>query len=150
MVYMLCPYCKNFETRVVDKRDNNNLGISRRRRECMKCGKRFTTHERVETDLMVIKKDNRREKFDREKLKLGMLKACEKRSVSLDKINKSLDKIEARLRAKSKNEIRSKIVGGLVMKELKRLDKVAYIRFASVYKEFQDVNSFKEEIKRLK
>lgn len=150
MVYMICPYCKNFETRVVDKRDNNNLGISRRRRECVKCKKRFTTHERVESDLMVIKKDNRREKFDREKLKTGMLKACEKRGVSLDKINKSLDRIETRLRGKSKNEIRSKIVGDLVMKELKKLDHVAYIRFASVYKEFQDINSFKEEIKRLK
>lgn len=147
---MLCPFCKNFETRVVDKRDNNNLGISRRRRECVKCSKRFTTYERVETYLMIIKKDNKREKFDREKVRKGMLKACEKRTVSQDEINNSLDKIEGKLRSKSKNEIKSNIVGDLVMKELKKLDHVAYIRFASVYKEFQDVNSFREEIKRLK
>ena len=147
---MLCPFCKNIETRVVDKRDNNNLGISRRRRECAKCGKRFTTHERVESDLMIIKKEGKREKFDREKIRVGMLKACEKRPVSQDKINLSLDKIEAKLRSKPKNEIGSKIVGDLVMKELKRLDEVAYIRFASVYKEFKDINSFKEEIKKLK
>ncbi len=135
---------------MVDKRDNNKLGISRRRRECIKCGKRFTTHERVETDLMIIKKDNKREKFDREKVRKGMLKACEKRTVSQDEINESLDRIEGKLRSKSKNEIKSNIVGDLVMKELKKLDHVAYIRFASVYKEFQDVNSFREEIKRLK
>lgn len=147
---MLCPYCKTFETRVVDKRDNHNLGITRRRRECLKCNKRFTTHERVESDLVVIKKDGKRERFNREKVKLGMLKACEKRPVSLDKINQSLEKIEARLREKSKNELKSTIVGDLVMKELKKLDHVAYIRFASVYKEFEDINSFKNEIKGLK
>lgn len=147
---MLCPFCRNIETRVIDKRDNNNLGVSRRRRECVKCGKRFTTYERVESDLVIIKKDGRREKFDREKIKRGILRACEKRNVSQSKIDKSLDRIEARLRAKSRNEIRSKIVGDLVMKELKKLDKVAYIRFASVYKEFQDIGSFKEEIKKLK
>lgn len=147
---MICPFCKNIETRVVDKRDNNNLGISRRRRECVKCDKRFTTHERVESDLVIIKKDSKREKFSREKLRIGMLKACEKRSVSQDEINNSLNKIEAMLRSKSKNEIKSSIVGDLVMRELKKLDHVAYIRFASVYKEFQDIDSFKEEIKKLK
>ncbi len=147
---MLCPFCKNIETRVVDKRDNNNIGVSRRRRECIKCGKRFTTYERVESDLVIIKKDGRREKFEREKIKKGMLRACEKRNVSQDKINKCLDRIEGKLRSKSRNEIKSRIVGDLVMKELKKLDKVAYIRFASVYKEFQDIDSFKEEIRKLK
>lgn len=149
MVKIQCPYCFGIETRVVDKRDNHELGLTRRRRECMKCGKRFTTHERVESDLMVIKKDGRREKFDREKLKNGLLKACEKRAISQDKINKCLDKIEARLRAKPKNEIGSRIIGELVMKELKKVDKVAYIRFASVYKEFQDIDDFKSEIKKI-
>jgi transcriptional repressor NrdR len=146
---MICPFCKNVETRVVDKRDNHGLGLTRRRRECTKCSKRFTTHERVESDLMVIKKDGRRERFDREKIKSGMLKACEKRSVSQDKINESLARIEGKLRSKPKNEIKTKIVGELVMKELKKLDEVAYIRFASVYKEFQDVNDFKSEIKKI-
>ncbi len=133
----------------MDKRDPEESLTTRRRRECLKCNKRFTTYERIETDLIVIKKENSREKFSREKLKAGILKAIEKRPVSLEQLNKLLDNIEANLRNRSSSEISSQVIGELVMRKLKSLDQVAYIRFASVYREFQDPSSFIEEIKIL-
>ncbi len=146
---MKCPYCSNEETKVIDKRGTEEKLATRRRRECLKCGKRFTTYERTETDLMIIKKDGSRQKFSREKLKSGIMKALEKRPVSLDQVNHLLDNIEANLKNKNSSEISSRIIGELVMKRLKSLDKVAYIRFASVYREFEDPSSFIEEIKIL-
>ena len=146
---MQCPYCTHGETKVVDKRETDSLEVTRRRRECLKCEKRFTTYERVEIDLRVIKKDGRREAFNREKIKTGILRACEKRPVTIDQIEAAIDKIEATLRARSSDEIKSTVIGELVSKELKKLDKVAYIRFASVYKDFEDIESFATEVKEL-
>ena len=146
---MRCPYCYNEETKVSNKRETEDGLITRRRRECLKCKKRFTTYERIETDLIVIKKDKRREKFSREKLKSGILKSVQKRPVSIDQIEQILNNIEATLRNKNSSEILSSLIGELVMKKLKALDKVAYIRFASVYREFEDPSSFLEEIKIL-
>jgi len=146
-----CPYCKSTETKVVDKRETQDQKSTRRRRECLKCKKRFTTYERIEqSDLIVIKKDNRREPFSREKLKSGIVKACQKRPVSYESIENVLNEIESQLRKKNKAEVTSKEIGELVMKKLKKLDKVAYIRFASVYREFQDIRSFEKELKSLK
>ncbi|MBI4439213.1 transcriptional repressor NrdR, partial [Candidatus Woesearchaeota archaeon] len=133
---MKCPYCSNPETKVTDKRDSEEVGITRRRRECLKCEKRFTTYERVEElELAIVKKDGRREQFDRNKLRTGMQKACEKRPISTDVIDKAVDEIEAELRKSEAKEITSKQIGEFVMKKLKGIDKVAYIRFASVYRE---------------
>lgn len=145
---MKCPYCSS-ETKVIDKRDSQD--ITRRRRECLnkKCKKRFTTYERVETNVRVIKKDKRREPFSREKLLIGITKACEKRPISQEAIEKVVNEIEAKIRAYGP-EVPSKFIGELVMKQLKKLDKVAYVRFASVYREFQDVGDFKKTIKELK
>ena len=148
---MICPYCNSKETKVVDKRDNPSLKATRRRRECLKCKKRFTTYERTEqSDLIVIKKDKRREPFNREKLKNGIIKACQKRPVSYETIENVLNEIESELRKKTKTEVTSREIGELVMKKLKKLDKVAYIRFASVYRDFQDISSFEKELKSLK
>ncbi len=144
---MRCPYCSHEETKVVDKRDAET-SLTRRRRECLKCEKRFTTYERIESDLRVIKKDGRREQFEREKIKRGILKACEKRPVSQEQIEGMLDKIEAGLREKG-SEVPSMIIGQQVMKALRKVDEVAYIRFASVHKEFDSAKKFKEEIKLL-
>ncbi|MEK6968030.1 MAG: transcriptional regulator NrdR [Nanoarchaeota archaeon] len=147
---MKCPYCSNGDTKVTDKRDSEGGDITRRRRECLKCNKRFTTFERVETvNLMVVKKDGRRERFDREKLFLGMLKACEKRPISRAVIDSALNDIEQKLKTMSSTEIDSRLIGELVMKKLKKIDKVAYIRFASVYRSFTDLESFEEELKKL-
>lgn len=145
---MRCPFCSFAETKVIDKR-NSDSDI-RRRRECLKCGKRFTTHERVESvNLLVVKKDGRRETFDREKIKRGILRACEKRPVSIERIDAIVDKIEAKMRMCKENEIPSRIIGEEVMKSLKQLDKVAYIRFASVYKPFTDIDEFRKELKEV-
>lgn len=144
---MFCPYCKNPETKVTDKRDAEFE--TRRRRECLKCKKRFTTYEKVEPlDIRVIKKDSSRQQFSREKLKAGILRACEKRPVSQEKIDKLLIEIEEKLAKKGK-EVSSREIGELVMSGLKKLDKVAYIRFASVYREFKDISDFKREIKEV-
>jgi transcriptional repressor NrdR len=146
---MECPYCHNIETKVTDSRDTGALAI-RRRRECLKCGKRFTTYEYIElTPLYVIKKDGRREKFDRNKIKNGIVKALEKRPISHEKIDEILESIEENIRKNGKGEIESKIIGEYVMNALKEIDHVAYIRFASVYRSFADVSSFEEEIKNL-
>ncbi|MCD6227053.1 transcriptional repressor NrdR [Candidatus Micrarchaeota archaeon] len=146
---MRCPYCGYEETRVVDSRQDD--GIVRRRRECERCGKRFTTFERPEIlEFYVIKKDGRRERFDRNKLKIGIVKACEKRPISHEQIEDLVDSIERSLRKRKGVEVTSKLVGDCVMKKLKRLDPVAYIRFASVYKKFDDIEAFEEALNSLK
>ncbi len=143
---MECPYCSSDDLKVTDKRASPE-GI-RRRRECIKCKKRFTTYEKIEKgDFFVIKKDGSREKFDREKLEKGVDKAFEKRPVSKEKIYKMLNEIEEQIRKKGKKEIKSAIIGELVIKKIKKLDNVAYIRFASVYKNFQDIGDFKHALK---
>ena len=147
---MKCPYCSHFDTAVLDSRDNEELSSIRRRRECLKCEKRFTTYERIEMiDLVIIKKDGSRENFDRNKLLSGFRRATEKRPVRTEDIENAVDSIERELRRKDTIEISSKTVGEIVMRKLKALDKVAYIRFASVYRSFEDVESFEEEIKNL-
>ncbi len=146
---MECPYCLSPELRVTDKRKSPE-GI-RRRRECLKCRKRFTTYERIEkSDLYVVKKDRSREKFSREKLEKGIDKAFEKRPVSKEKIDKMINEIEEQLRKKGKKEIKSSVIGEMIMRKIKKLDNVAYIRFASVYRNFQDVKDFKKELNELK
>jgi len=147
---MRCPFCSYHETKVVETRETGE-DVTRRRRECLKCGKRFTTYEKMESfNLRIIKKDGNREGFDKEKLRRGLLKACEKRPISLDQINKAADDIEKNLRNKGVPEVKSSFIGELVMKQLKRLDSVAYIRFASVYRSFQDIHEFEKEVKLLK
>ena len=145
---MECPYCLHKESKVTNKR-RSPQGI-RRRRECLKCKKRFTTYEKIEkNDLYVIKKDGRRERFDIEKLKRGVDRAFEKRPISQEQIQKMIIEIEEILRKKGKKEIKTSFIGNLIMKKLKKLDNVAYIRFASVYRDFENINDFKKEIKRL-
>lgn len=147
---MKCPYCGYEETQVIDTRETENLEATRRRRECLKCSKRYTTYERVEeADIVVVKKDGRRERFERQKLLNGVLKACEKRLISLDKIEKLVDEVESDLRKRDSVEVESKVIGEIAMKKLKTLDKVAYIRFASVYREFEDLERFGEELDKL-
>lgn len=148
---MICPFCGNERTRVSDKREIGSGTVTRRRRECLECGKRFTTYERVEAlDLYIIKKDGRREPYNRQKLRAGMLKACEKRPISQEAINRVIDRIEKELRQLRKTEVESSIVGEKVMQELKEMDEVAYIRFASVYREFADITDFQKELSGLK
>ena len=147
---MKCPYCLNTKTRVLDKRDIVELDVIRRRRECQKCRKRFTTYERIElVGFSVVKKDGKRERFDRNKVLAGMLRACEKRPIPRERIDRVVDEIEASMRAHPSTEIDSKAIGEMVIRKLRGLDKVAYIRFASVYKEFDDLISFKKELERL-
>lgn len=147
---MKCPYCNFEETQVIDTRETENLETTRRRRECMKCNKRFTTYERVEeADIIVVKKDGRRERFQRQKVLNGVVEACEKRSTPLEKIDKLVDEVESDLRKRDSVEVESKVIGEIVMKKLKGLDKVAYIRFASVYREFEDLDRFTEELEKL-
>ncbi len=146
---MKCPFCDFDSTKVVETRESGEE-ITRRRRECSKCSKRFTTYERVELHpLVIIKKNGVRETFDRNKLRAGFTRACEKRPISVDQINIMLDEIESQLRNGEKSEVKSHLVGSLVMKKLKKLDKVAYIRFASVYMSFQDLDAFEKELKKL-
>ena len=145
---MICPYCSDTKSKVTDKRKSPN-GI-RRRRECLRCKKRFTTYEKIEkSDLYIIKKDRGREKFSREKLEQGIDRAFEKRPVAKEKIDKMVDEIEEQLRKKGKKEIKSSLIGDLVMKKIKNLDNIAYVRFASVYHDFQNVQDFKRELKEL-
>lgn len=147
---MKCPYCSYYDTAVLDSRETEDLGSIRRRRECLKCEKRFTTYERVDmVNLIVIKKDGRREQFDRGKLVTGFLKATEKRPIGIDQIEKVVGEIETELRGKDSIEIPSVEIGEIVMKKLKGLDKVAYIRFASVYRSFEDLESFEKEVRSL-
>ncbi|MFH2019839.1 MAG: transcriptional regulator NrdR [archaeon] len=147
---MRCPYCNTRETKVVDKRDLEKDRSTRRRRECLECKKRFTTYERIETVMiLVLKKDGRKESFDKTKLEKGMLRACEKRPVSIEQIKDMVADIEQTLLNKETTEISSSYIGRLVMTRLKKIDKVAYIRFASVYKDFKDPEEFQEEIEKL-
>lgn len=147
---MKCPYCTKTETEVIETRDNEDLSATRRRRECLHCKKRFTTYERVENiSLFVIKKDETREAFSREKLKSGILKACEKTTVSLEQIEKIVDETERDLRSLEGIEVESKKIGQLLAAKLKKLNKVAYIRFASVFRRFVDVEDFASEVQKL-
>ena len=147
---MKCPFCSSENTRVIDSRpadDNNSI---RRRRMCDECGKRFTTYEKVETiPLIVIKKDNNREQYDRAKIEAGVLRACHKRPISANDINKLIDEVETENFAREEKEIPSDEIGSIVMDKIKDLDDVAYVRFASVYREFKDVNTFMSELKKM-
>lgn len=147
---MRCPFCDNEDTKVIDSRPIDDGKAIRRRRECEKCGKRFTTYEKVETTIiMIIKKDGSRQAFDRDKLMNGIIKACEKRPVALADIEGVVDSIERGLNNMMEKEVKSTFIGELVMEQLKDLDEVAYVRFASVYRSFKDVNTFIKEIEAL-
>ena len=146
---MKCPYCGKENTRVIDSRPTDDSSI-RRRRQCEECGKRFTTYEKVETmPLMVIKKDNNREPYNREKIVAGIVRSCHKRPISLEKINQTVDEIENQIFNLEEKEVTTTEIGTIVMDKLKELDEVAYVRFASVYREFKDVNTFLEEINKI-
>ena len=145
---MKCPYCGYKEDKVVDSRATAGNSAIRRRRECLKCGKRFTTYEYIEeVSLMVIKKDGRREPFDRKKILSGIMKACEKRPISMEKMEEIVTQVEHAIQKKSDREVLSSRIGELVMEKLKKLDDVAYVRFASVYRQFKDVGQFMVELK---
>ena len=147
---MKCPFCGHEEDKVVDSRASSNGSSIRRRRECLGCGKRFTTYEHVEEQpLMVIKKDGRREPFDRHKLLGGLVKACEKRPVSMEALERLVDELERELSQQFEREAPSREIGERVMKKLHAIDPVAYVRFASVYREFKDVEQFMRELKEL-
>lgn len=147
---MFCIFCKHTDTEVIETRVSDNGTTVRRRRECPKCKKRFTTHERVEElPILVIKRDERRERFDREKLRRGLLIPCEKTEVTADQIERLITEVESDLKQKDATEIESKEIGNLVAKKLKKLDKIAYIRFASVFKRFVDLDDFETELKKI-
>jgi transcriptional repressor NrdR len=147
---MQCPYCKSTDSEVVETRVSEDGTNIRRRRNCLACGKRYTTYERIENvTLIVQKKDGKREQFDREKLRTGVLRACEKTKVSVEQVNNIVDEIERELISGESVEIEAKKIGQMVAARLKKLDKIAYIRFASVFKRFVDVEDFEKELKRL-
>jgi transcriptional repressor NrdR len=147
---MKCPYCGHLGDKVVDSRESKEGDAIRRRRECLDCNRRFTSYERIdEIPYMVVKKDGRRERFERQKLVAGLLKACEKRPVSIPSLEAIADKIEARLQDTPEREISTEEIGATVMAALKQLDKVAFVRFASVYRNFRDLDEFKDELNAL-
>ncbi|MCI9492486.1 MAG: transcriptional repressor NrdR [Lachnospiraceae bacterium] len=147
---MKCPFCSSENTRVIDSRPADDNYSIRRRRLCDDCGKRFTTYEKVETiPLIVIKKDNNRQQYDRAKVEAGILRACHKRPVSVDNINQLVDTVEVEVFNREEKEISSSEIGEIVMDKLQELDPVAYVRFASVYREFKDVNTFMDELKKI-
>ena len=147
---MKCPYCGNIDTRVIDSRPADDGTVIRRRRSCDACSKRFTTYEKVETiPLIIIKKDDNREHYDRSKIEGGVLRACYKRPVSAEEIQKTIDAIETDIFSREEKEIPSSVIGEIVMEHLKGVDPVAYVRFASVYREFKDVNTFMSELKKI-
>lgn len=147
---MKCPFCSFEESKVIDSRPTDEGERIRRRRECMSCGKRFTTYEIIESvPIVVVKKDKSREVFERDKLFNGMMRACEKRPVSVDVIEKAIDEIEAELQNSLDREVTSVKIGEYVMDKLKDIDEVAYVRFASVYRQFKDINTFMSELKKL-
>ena len=147
---MKCPYCSHENTRVIDSRPTEDDSSIRRRRVCDECGKRFTTYEKIETiPLIVIKKDNNREAYDRSKVEGGLIRACHKRPVSAKQIGTLADEVENEIFSRAEKEISSRTIGELLMNRLKDLDAVAYVRFASVYREFKDVNTFMDELKKL-
>lgn len=148
---MKCPYCLTSQSRVLESRVTAESSSIRRRRTCSKCNKRFTTYERIETPILtVIKKDGRREQFSRDKILNGMFKACEKRPIRREDIEQAATEIEAELRQRDSTEIASRLIGELVAVSLKKIDDVAYVRFASVYRRFKDANQFEKEVKKLK
>jgi len=147
---MKCPFCRDLENKVIDSRLSKDGDIIRRRRECLRCQRRFTTYERVEEMLpMIVKKDDRREVYDRMKVIAGLKKACEKRPVSMERIEHTADRIERMLQERGEKEVSSSVIGEAIMRALYDLDKVAYVRFASVYRSFEDVNEFMRELKDL-
>ncbi|MBI2189332.1 MAG: transcriptional repressor NrdR [Acidobacteria bacterium] len=147
---MKCPFCGHLGDKVVDSRESKEGEVIRRRRECLDCGRRFTSYERIdEIPYMVIKKDGSRERFERQKLIAGLLKACEKRPVSVAAVEAVADRVEATVQERPEKEMKTEEIGTLVMEELKRLDKVAYVRFASVYRHFRDIGEFMTELKDL-
>lgn len=147
---MKCPYCGYEESKVIDSRSADDGERIRRRRECLKCGKRFTTHEIIETiPLIVVKRDKSREVFDRNKLTAGILRACEKRPVSLEQIDNMVDTIESKLQSRVDREVTSHTIGELAMEQIKDVDEVSYVRFASVYRQFKDINTFLDELNKL-
>lgn len=147
---MKCPYCAFEEDKVIDSRPTDEGATIRRRRECLSCRKRYTTYEKVESmPIMVIKKDGSRQPYDRDKLRKGILRACEKRSISMDQIESLLDCIEAKINNSLEREVTSEFIGELVMENLRQLDEVAYVRFASVYRQFKDINTFMNELNKL-
>lgn len=147
---MRCPFCSSRDTRVIDKRDADDVAMTRRRRECQQCNARFTTYERAEmSTLMIVKKDGRRQPFSRDKLKASIQTACTKRPISAETIERMVDQIESALRKRDGLEVQSSVVGDHVIDRLRALDQVAYIRFASVYRAFADISSFEDELRRL-
>ena len=146
---MKCPFCQHLEDKVVDSRSSKNGDAIRRRRECLQCGKRYTTYEQIEdVQPVVVKKDGRRENFDRGKILSGLRRACEKRPIPLDKIDSIVDDIQRELELRNEKEFLSREIGELVMQKLYSLDEVAYVRFASVYRQFKDVRAFSDELKK--
>lgn len=147
---MKCPFCNCEESKVIDSRSADEGERIRRRRECLGCSKRFTTHEVIETvPIVVVKRDKSREVFDRTKLVKGILRACEKRPVSIEQIETIVDKIEASLQSTLDKEVTSELIGELAMEQLKDIDEVSYVRFASVYRQFKDINTFRDELNKL-
>ncbi len=147
---MRCLFCGHLESKVIDSRSTEEGTTIRRRRECLECGKRFTTYEKIETiPMIVVKKDGLRETFDREKVLTGILRACEKRPVTLDDIEKLIDDIESKLYNMLEREVTSERIGEMVMERLKDIDDIAYVRFASVYRQFKDINSFMDELAKI-
>ena len=147
---MKCPYCADQEDKVIDSRPTDDGTTIRRRRECLKCHKRYTTYEKVESlPILVVKKDGSRQAYEREKVQKGILRACEKRNVSADQLEKLVDSIEAQIYNSLEREITTEFIGGLVMEKLRDLDEVAYVRFASVYRHFKDINTFMSELDKL-
>ena len=149
-VFMKCPYCNETTTKVIEKRDTDKESVVRRRRKCSICSKRFTTYERAEVlDLFIIKKDQRRETFDRQKLRISLTKACEKRPIKHEKLESLVSEVEQKLIRIRRTDIESRIVGEIVMDLLKEIDEVAYIRFASVYRDFKDITDFEKELQEM-
>ena len=147
---MKCPYCSYEESKVIDSRSADDGERIRRRRECLKCGKRFTTHEIIETvPIIVVKRDKSREVFDRNKLTAGILRACEKRPVSIQQIESMVNTIETKIQSALEREVTTMQIGELAMEEIKKVDEVSYVRFASVYRQFKDINTFLEELNKL-
>lgn len=147
---MLCPFCSHAENKVLDKRDANEGKATRRRRECLNCQKRFTTYERLESNpIIIVKRNGTREQFDREKIKRGIQRSCEKRPISNEQIEKLIDEVESELKSTDNAEVKSRVIGELVMEKLKSLDEVAFVRFASVYRQFKDIKTFQSELKKL-
>ena len=147
---MKCPYCGHLDNKVIDSRLNKECTITRRRRSCLACDQRFTTYERLEVMMpMLVKKDGRREAWDRHKMVSGLEKACEKRPISMDRIDQFVDAIEHKLQDIGSKEVATRVIGEWVMSDLSQLDEVAYVRFASVYRQFKDVNEFMDELKSL-